>query len=281
MWMNPNDNVLRLKLLERQYAESFMERGCIKFSTPKTWEEYQEKNGDGRGDIYEGTLAFCDMFDVEKVMELGKKYAPSPLNPNARQLIQKIYNQRILFKDRRSMQLPCYCLYVMRVDDFPVPNKAGEQILKTIIPGSFFQDFVDNLSEDEVKRLPAKKEPALIMITDFESFLKRLKQKLYCLGVKENEILISYASYFDFEKYGETGWYDFQQKYPNELFIKNARFKNQSEGRIIVNTTKQDIINQLKNPIELGSMDDIAQIKVGYFPKGVNVEINTTIISKK
>ncbi len=281
-WMNPNDNILRIRLTEMQYAEAFIERGNIKFSTPESWVKYAESHGDGRGDAYEGTLAFCHCLDYERFLELEQKYSPTTiLNPNARELTKKVYKQRVLFKDKRSMQLPCFCLYVMKVSSFTPPEKAGKQRLRTSIPGSYFKDFVENKSEDEVSKLPQPEQPALIVIENFEVFLSRLKNKLFSLGVHEDEILVSYTSYFDFEEYGEIGWYDFQQKYPNELFVKNSRFVDQSEGRIIIKTKKSDVIEALSKPIDLGNMSDIAKIIPGYFPEGIDIELTATFTSEK
>ena len=94
------------------------------------------------------------------------------------------------------MQLPCFCLYVMKVSSFTPPEKAGKQRLRTSIPGSYFKDFVDNKSEDEVSKLPQPEQPALIVIENFEVFLSRLKNKLFSLGVHEDEILVSYTTPF-------------------------------------------------------------------------------------
>lgn len=281
-WMNPNDNILRIRLTEMQYAEAFIDRGCIKFSTPESWVKYAESHGDGRGDAYEGALAFCYFLDYERFLKLEQKYSPiTILNPNARDLTKKIYKQRVLLKDKRSMKLPCFCLYAMKITSITPPAKAGKQQLKTSIPGSYFKDFVDNKSEVEVSKLPQPKQPALIVIENFEAFLSRLKNKLFSLGVQEDEILVSYIRYFDFEKYGQMGWYDLHQKYPNELFLKNSRFVDQSEGRIIINTKKTDVMEALSKPIDLGNMSDIAQIIPGYYPKGIDIKLTATFTSEK
>lgn len=277
-WANPNTNVLRIRLTEAQYADDFIERGCIKFGTPESWVKYAELYGDGRGDAYEGTLAFCHFLDYERAIELEEKYSPSHiLNVNSRALVKKLYKQRLLFKDRRSMQLPCYCLYLMKVSAFTPLDKPGKQQLRTSIPGSYFRDFVDNKSDDEIRKLPAQNQPALIIIENFDIFLIRLKEKLFSLGVKENEILTSYVEYKNFEEYGEEGWFDFGQKYPKELFIKKERFMEQSEGRIIINTSNIDILKRLCTPIELGNMSDIAQVIYGYYPEGIDVEITASV----
>lgn len=281
-WENPNDNVLRFKLTTAKFADAFLQRGNIKFNTPKNWEEYEVKHGDGRGDFYEGTLAFCHFMDLEKLTELNHIYSNSnPLNPHGRQLIKKIYNQRILYKDARSMYLPCFCLYILKVDAFTMPKCAGKQKLKTHIPGSYFKDFVDHKSSYDIDHLPSEEQPAVIVITDFSTFTNRLKNTLIRLGIPEKDILTGYVSYLDFEKYGPTGWYDFGQEYPNELFIKSSRFDNQSEGRIIINTCNASILERLKQPIDLGDMSDIAIVKKGYFPDGIDIELTTIIKQSK
>ena len=281
-WANPNHNILRIRLTEKKYADAFMKRGCIKFNTPESWEKYEKANGAGRGDAYEGTLGFCHYLDIKKASELDKKYSLSTNSKtHSREVIKKKYNQRILFKDKRSMNLPCFCLYMIKVDSFFPPKKAGVRYLKMSIPGSYFKDFVDNKTEDEIKKLPKESQPALIVINDFEKFITRLKKKLYNLGVQENEILIDYIKYLNFEKYGSNGWIDFGTEFPKELFIKNLRFENQREGRIIVNTNKKNILDTLSKPIDLGAMSDIATMVSGYYPEGLEAQVKALINYKE
>ena len=61
-WKNPNSFFLALRCMEKQYADTFISHGRLKFNTPKVWEEWSKK---GRGDIYEGTLAFCNKRDLK------------------------------------------------------------------------------------------------------------------------------------------------------------------------------------------------------------------------
>ncbi|WP_312046567.1 hypothetical protein [Anaerotignum sp.] len=281
-WINPNDNILRMRLTEAQYAESFIEHGTVKFNIPDFWVNYAEQFGDGRGDFYEGTLAFCHYLDSNTKRELSGIYSTTkPLNPKARNLLKKKYKQRILFKDKRTMQLPCLCLYILKVDAFDSPQNAGEQILKTTIPGSYFRDFVDNKPTEYVEKQPLEKQPALIIIKDFDLFKKRMIKALMDIGVNENEIIIGYVRYYDFEKYGCEGWYDFGQAFPKELFVKNSRFSDQKEGRVIVNTRNKEVLERLKKPINLGNMSDISQICKGYYPDGIDIKVTATVVKVK
>lgn len=49
--------IIILKCMERRYAESFVSKGTIHFSTPRQWQELEETEGPGRGDKLEGLFA--------------------------------------------------------------------------------------------------------------------------------------------------------------------------------------------------------------------------------
>lgn len=281
-WARPNDFFVACRLTSSKYADSFLDTGSIKFNTPQSWIDYSKKYGDGRGDGYEGTLAFCDSFDFERMSELIGKYESScVLNPDTRPLHKEIREGRLFLKDKRSLKLPCFCVYILKNSMFPCPDSAGKHRISTEIPTSYFRDFSDNLFPEEVKRLPLEDQPALITIFNFNEFKNRLYKSLRYLGLEDTEILIKDVSYFDFEKYGTNGWMDFNRNYPEELLVKNIRFKEQSEARVIIKTKKEDIIKRLiESPIELGCMRDIAKVHKGYLDQGVHVEMTIDTYEK-
>ncbi len=84
------------------------------------------------------------------------------------------------------------------------------------------------------------------------------------LGLKRREIIITGVRYFDFEKYGQFGWWDFGRNPPMELAIKHKRFESQSEARIIINTDDIRMRRILEKPIEIGSLKDIASVSNTY-----------------
>lgn len=98
------------------------------------------------------------------------------------------------------------------------------------------------------------------------------------LGVYKEEIFECNVNYLDFEQYGEDGWWDFGQSSPMELTIKHIRFEAQSEGRIIINTDRARIKELLKNPIEIGSIEDISQYCDQYFYDGIRVIIHADVV---
>jgi len=274
VWDKPNDFYCVFRCTTIEFAIQLMEFGRIKFNTPTSWVEYAMKFGDGRGDLYEGTVAFCHLLDIDRVIELNKKY-------NGECFSKTILGNRLFFKSRFSMGLPCYCFYILKIDKFECPGKVGIQKIETDIEATYFRDFADNKTPREVDQLSENERPALVCINDYPEFIKRIKQELIKLGLDENEIITTGVSYFDFEKYGDDGWIDFNQREPNELSIKSTRFANQSEARIILNTKKKDILVFLqKNTIEIGSIQDIAQYTDTYLYEGIHLEMNVKIFKK-
>ncbi|MBS2967793.1 hypothetical protein J9317_03260 [Metabacillus sp. KIGAM252] len=278
-WAKPNNFSAAFRLTSSKYADAFVDTGSIKFNTPQSWIDYSKKYGDGRGDGCEGTLAFCNILDVERIGELAKEYESSDiLNPNTRPLLKEISGRRLYLKDKRSLELPCFCVYIMKNSLFPCPDSEGKHRVTADIPASYFRDFSDNSLPEAIGRLPLEDQPALIVISDFDEFKNRLHKALRELGLEDTEILIGNVSYFNFEEYGFNGWMDFGRKYPKELLVKNIRFAEQREARVIINTIKKEVIERLNiAPIELGCMNDIAQVHKGYLHEGMHVEMTVDI----
>lgn len=277
-WANPNDFSVVFRCTCVKFADEFIQKGSIKFNTPSSWVQYAIEKGEGRGDRLEGTIAMFHYLDLDRMIELNQKYM------SCLSLIRVPYHQTIYLKNEYSLGLPCYCLYIMKNSLFECPNKEGKHRLSADIPASYFRDFMDNLTPEKVEKLSYEEKPALIIINDFAKFKERLMNKLLDIGLDESEIIISSVTYINFERYGEDGWWDFGQVFPKELLIKNKRFENQSEARIIINSDKEYIKDFLyNNPIELGPMFDIATIHKGYLYGGIRVEgtINIELLNRE
>lgn len=240
-WGNPDAFSMVLRCTKMRYARTFLNCGQIKFSTPSSWVEYEEKYGDGRGDRLEGTMATFNIWDFENSLPILRKYS------HYTDLLKIQNGNRIYLKRRRDMHLPCFCLYYLKNSMFICPKEPGIQKLKTSIPYSYFRDLADNMSPEEVQKLPEDERPVLIVIEDYPEFKRRLVHKLIEIGLLDREIIETKVSYFDFDQYGEFGWWDFGQKSPMELAVKHIRFKDQNEGRFIINTDNQRILQLLVN----------------------------------
>ncbi|WP_146746509.1 hypothetical protein [Faecalibacterium prausnitzii] len=260
-WKNPNDLILVLRCTTLEFAKDLVNLGQIKFSTPKSWEQYGKQ---GRGDIYEGTLAYSSKFYPSQYEKLIAKYSNT--------CTYELPN-RILIKNRRDMQLPCICFYGLKTDAFPPPQNEGRNRISTYIDAKYFRDFADNASPAEIAALPPKKQPAIAVIKDWAEFVRRLKAKLNSIGVPDECILVSPVQYFDFTPYStDDSWVDLNCTPPKELFVKSKQdFEYQNELRIVIDTDDPTILDLLSNPIEIGNLSDIAAVAEGYHPEGIEV----------
>ena len=260
-WKNPNDLILVLRCTTLEFAKDLVNLGQIKFSTPKSWEQYGKQ---GRGDIYEGTLAYSSKFYPSQYEKLIAKYSNT--------CTYELPN-RILIKNRRDMQLPCICFYGLKTDAFPPPQNEGRNRISTYIDAKYFRDFADNASPAEIAALPPKKQPAIAAIKDWAEFVRRLKAKLNSIGVPDECILVSPVQYFDFSPYStDDSWVDLNCTPPKELFVKSKQdFEYQNELRIVIDTDDPTILDLLSNPIEIGNLSDIAAVAEGNHPEGIEV----------
>ena len=251
--------ILALRCTSSGFAHSFVERGEVKFNTPKSWEQY---GIEGRGDLYEGVMAIT--------------YETSP---DKRKLIPSVGNsytindgKRILIKNAEDMKLPGLCFYGLWLDDFPVPEREGWNHLSTTIEPRYFRDFADGMTLDKVLKLPEDKRPAVVAIKNFDEFILRLKRKLISIGVEDNDILVRRIQYIECYDNDWTIQTDLLASSPFELFMKSRRkFSYQHEVRIIVNTHDSRLQHKLDSLIEIGNISDIAKVADTYCDNGVVV----------
>lgn len=273
-WAKPDNFFAIFRLTELRYANEFIENGTIKFNTPQSWIDYYNKFGAGRGDQYEGTLAFCNIDDVNRYFELRDKYSSkNVMNNKSRQISYDFAGNRILFKDKRALGLPCFCFYTLKHRIFSCSDLLGDQKITAEIPPSYFRDFSNNLTQEENSKLDKDQQQAIIFIKDYEKFKSRMFKALITLGFEEKEIIINHVVYYDYNKYGKNSWLDFGKNYPEELFIKEKYFIDQSETRIVINSKKKDLVEKLiMNTINIGNMMDIAEVTDKYLYDGMKIE---------
>lgn len=168
-------------------------------------------------------------------------------------------------------------MYYLMYKMFPCPNKPGMHKLQCDIPATYFRDFADNLPPEAIERLPVEDRPCVVIIHDYPEFKRRIIKTLLQLGIRREEIIEAKVSYFDFKQYEENGWWDFDRKPPMELAIKHIRFKDQSEGRFIINTKNPEIHKILRDPIEIGSLTDISEYCDQYCYDGIQVVMHADI----
>lgn len=271
-WGNPNDFSMVFRCTTSEYAKSFVLKGEIKFNTPESWVKWAQEKVEGRGDLLEGIIAGYHILDIDQFAKLYNKYSIY------KDMFLTTIGANVYFRRKKTMELPCFCFYILKNNMFECPDKSGEQKLSAIIPPSYFKDFADNKNPDELKKIPDNKKPSIVFINDFKIFKSRLMNRLIELGLTENEIIPQQITYYDFHQYDPKGWFDLGQKSPYELTFKDIKFSHQNEARIIINTYKHNIIEFLtNNVIEIGPLTDIAQYKDVYLYEGMRVELTANV----
>lgn len=130
------------------------------------------------------------------------------------------------------------------------------------IPKQYFEDFSGIKTKKQLDSLEEDKHPVVVMINNPVEFFKRLKNALISYGFKDEEIIISRVVYYEKDS-GFFSWI-----YPIELFNKIEDFKQQSELRIVINSSNRILLNQLRkenNIMHMGNLEDICSISEYYF----------------
>lgn len=266
MCEKPNEFYVIMRCTTIKFARELRHKGSIKFNTPRTWVEEARKNGQGRGDMLEGVFAACSMLDIENVIAYSRQYSD---------VFGETIEGLTYFRRNRTMNLPCYCFFLLKQGLFELPTQEGKQLIMTNISGSYFRDFAGNISPEGVATLPKDDRPAVVFIPGegMDKFLNMIIQKLMDLGLQRSEILFEIIEYVD----KKTEFYCMGTS-PRELKLKDQSFSHQAEGRIIVDTDKRHILEYLnQNPIELGSLKDICEISEDYHYEGVSVKLNADV----
>ena len=177
-WKFPDNFLAAFRCTEVRYAESFIENGIIKFNTPNSWVKYAKEQTEGRGDLLEGTIAAYSNNDIASMIKLNNEYSKYDL-------IREFVKDKVYLKLKRSMELPCYCFYRLKMDMFQCPGAIGENTIECEIPAKYFRDFSNQMSVEQINTLPPDQRPSIIMIENYNEFQNRVMKALQSLGVKK------------------------------------------------------------------------------------------------
>lgn len=264
-WLNPNAIYEDIVSLKRKFAQNFLTKGTIKFSTPASWVEYAFNNATGRGDILEGSYAAYP-YDSNV-----RKFILENQNPDS-DVVPILYkNSNLLhLKHRESMQLPCYCFYMFKLKQFTIQRNRGKLEAKATIPARYFRGLEDGRNWLTENELDKGEQLVSVIVENHEEFIKRIKSALNEIGVSNNEIIIRPIKYYELDKP-----YCKRRQHPMELFVKDKQFEDQSEGRIVIHTKNKEAERYLReNTIDIGSIEDIAYLDDHYYSGGMFVTMD-------
>ena len=156
------------------------------------------------------------------------------------------------------------CLYGLRSNAFEKTiGTDGRAHYCTKISKNYFSDFTDFKSRVEYENAKSNEQPVVIRINNPHVFFSRIRSFLLTLGVKEEEIIVSPVKYLD-----RYSLMIAAVPSPSELLLKDKAFEEQSEVRIIVNSSSPmylDYMQKYGNVLSIGSLEDIAEVFDYYF----------------
>jgi len=274
-WKNPDDFKLVMRCMKKRYVQDFITKGQIKLNTPRSWVEYAQKHGDGRGDMLEGTFAAMNSADLLHLKQIYDRYSI-----NGDTVLPMTLDGVTYFKRASSINLPAYCMYAIKNSLLPCPG-AGWHDVEFSLGASYFRDFTDNMPKTEYDALPENEKQSLVVINDFAEFKTKLIRALMNLGAKENEIICEIVKYQNIKPLNFAGGYDMQIESPGELFRKDIRYKEQNELRFVVNTHDPDTLRRItESTIEIGSLEGIATETMGYPYDGVTIQERIHVVQE-
>ena len=179
--------IMLFRCTTRNYAEKFIETGNIRFGKPSEWINYYKKNGDGRGDLLEGSFPSSDKYD-DKLLNDFKTLRPNITS------VKDERAGRFYFQSQDVLDLRTFCVFGLNTSLFPQSLEGEDKNFYPTgnISKQYFDDFWDKTKE-ETEKLPEEQKPVLLIIKNPSEFFKRLKQSLYKLGFEENEFIIQYV----------------------------------------------------------------------------------------
>lgn len=254
-----NFNTLMLfRCTTLEYASKFLETGNIRFGRPQEWIDYCKKSGMGRGDLLEGAFAGIKELD-KKAVNICKSIRPNVI------MNYDPIGEFYFFQSNDALNMRTFCLFGL--NDIMFSQKLRGEDKKVYPTGTiskkYFKDLFPDVTKDNYDLLKPSEKPVLLMIHNPREFFERIRSYLRGKGLNDNEFIISPVSYVD--KYKQ---FIVNARIPRELFIKDLFFKNQSEIRIVITSTRRKIIDTLNlcdGIVDIGVMKDIADYQEYYF----------------
>ena len=253
---------------ERKYASSFISNGTIKLNTPRAWIDQARKEGIGRGDLLEGVYSSFPTGDITSYLCLKE----------LRENIEIVRDNEISYlRSSDVIDLRCFCLFGLFNTSFEYRyfHETNKWANVSYVKLDYFRDFYKYKTRDEINQLSDEEQPVFIIIKSPNKFFERIYLYFEKVGISRDDIIIKPIEYLDKNQY-----FTVRDPAPSELFIKDKRFTNQSELRIVINTKNKKAIKQLEKDdfiINIGDLSDITEI-YSYYLEDMLIEFDNKTI---
>lgn len=247
--------ILLFRCTKRKYAESFV-KGKIFFNQPKNWIQIAKDGNKGQGDVLEGTFLSAKENDNANFINKLKKDS---------NLTHFYENGFVYFRRKKIEELYSICFYGLKDNSFTQKNieEGGKAHYISRVENSYFTDFSNNITEFDYESIEDNEKTVVMFINNPYKLFERVKDALKKIGLSEDEIIISPVDYVDKKVVSISAI-----PYPKELLLKDNYYSQQSEIRIIINSSNDKFIKYMKdnnNTIDIGNIEDITEIYDYYF----------------
>lgn len=243
------------RCIEKKYANDFL-KGKIRFSQPKNWIEAEINGNKGLGDSLEGVFFSTHKDDPSTLVTKLKS------NPNINHFE---YNNNIYFRRNEIENLFCLCFYGVNENKFneKITDLYGKTHDMLIVNQDYFKDFSKKITKEQYLEMEESEKPVVLFIMNARKIIEKIQTFFENMGVEKNDIIIRPVEYMD----KNVNMISFLP-YPNEIFLKDNYYNNQSELRIVINSKNARFINYMKthnNIIDIGDIQDFVKLHDFYF----------------
>jgi len=242
--------VIGIKIMDKKYAEGFVKEGVVHFSSPGVWKDDAQASG-RQLDVDEGL--FC----------LSTEDNRPALKMDGRAFIETKDGGLYKYYSDSSEVLAC-CFYGVNKTSFEKkPVKYGVETIdsfRSTVGCSYFDTFNEKIGH----------EKAVVIIFDFPSFIKRLRNTLVTMGFKPEDI-ICHPVYYVCKS---TPFYC-KEPFPFEYFLKDQAYREQLEFRVLLRSRDKFLFERFKEGkcnIAIGDISKIASIQ-DYYKDGLSFSI--------
>ena len=226
--------ILLFRCTKRKYAESFV-KGKIFFNQPKNWIQIEKDGNKGQGDVLEGTFLSAKENDNSNFIKKLKKDS---------NLTHFYENGFVYFRRKKIEELYSICFYGLKDNSFTQKNieKDGKAHYISRVENSYFTDFSNNITELDYESIEDNEKPVVMFINNPHKLFERVRDALKKIGLSEDEIIISPVEYIDKKVVSISAI-----PYPKELLLKDNYYSQQSEIRIIINSSNDKFMKYMKD----------------------------------
>lgn len=238
----------------KKYADD-LKKGRFRFNQPEYWIREEEKGNKGLGDSLEGVFLATNYSDNSEFINNLKK---------DEDLEYFVKDYKLYFRRKDIKKIYCFCLYGLNDDSFKEKNidRHGKEHYYSRIDKNYFSSFSNGVTRENYNRKNENRN-VVVFINNPHLFFEKIREFFIRLGVSNDNIIISPVEYVNRHENSVS-----LVPYPHELLLKDNFYSNQSEIRIIINSTDSKLIKYMSdnnNIIDIGDISDIVDIYDYYF----------------